>query len=131
MAVTGGPAWLIVTSLMFCAQTVGKPPIALDPTASPAVVDTPLRKRRRETPPRSFLMLRFGMTVPFVVGSGGLLELGAARHQRLAARPKLLHAYGQIGGGQHDAAHPRDGGELVQHAGDRGIGPDEDAHAGR
>src|SRR4051812_13229866 len=43
MAVTGGPACCRTMSLMFCAQMVGNPVTAPDPTAAPAV---PSRARR-------------------------------------------------------------------------------------
>src|ERR1700733_882287 len=39
------PVWTRVTSLMFCAHTVGKPSIAVDP----AIAAPPLRIVRRET----------------------------------------------------------------------------------
>src|ERR1700722_19587538 len=45
MAVTGGPAWRRTTSLIFCAQIVGKPVIAPDPTAAPAPASRVLRDR--------------------------------------------------------------------------------------
>src|SRR6267154_6598377 len=92
IAVTGGPAWLIVTSLMFCAQIVGKPPMTPEPAATPAVAAIPLRNRRREDLPRPVLIFPLPMTVPFVIGSGGVVQLGAARHQRLDVGSEILHA---------------------------------------
>ena len=47
IAVTGGPAWCSTTSLMFCAQMVGKPLIAPDPMAAPATAAAPFRTPRR------------------------------------------------------------------------------------
>jgi hypothetical protein len=46
-------------------------------------------------------------------------------------RSKLLQSNDEIVKCQHDAAYPRDGGEFVQHSGDRGVGPDENTHARR
>jgi hypothetical protein len=53
MAVTGGPAWRSTTSLMFCAQIVGKPPRAPEPAAAPTAAAAPLSTLRRDTPLRS------------------------------------------------------------------------------
>ena len=46
-AVTGGPAWRSTTSLMFCAQMVGKPVSAPDPAARPSAAEAPFRRLRR------------------------------------------------------------------------------------
>ena len=60
--VTGWPAWRISTSLMFCAQMVGKPVIAPEPAAAPTA---PLSTPRRVMPVRVrpglivFVMLKF------------------------------------------------------------------------
>jgi hypothetical protein len=48
IAVTGAPAWRSTTSLMFCAQIVGNPPM-LDPSAAPLTAAAPFNKRRRDT----------------------------------------------------------------------------------
>ena len=50
MAVTGGPAWFSTTSLMFCAQMVGKPLSAPDPAADAAAAAAPCSSRRRVGP---------------------------------------------------------------------------------
>ena len=57
--------------------------------------------------------------------------LAAAAHQRQDAGAELLHADDEIVEGQHDAAHAGHGGQLVEHAGDRGVGADEHALIGR
>jgi hypothetical protein len=61
MAVTGGPAWFSTTSLMFCAQMVGKPLTAPDPTANPAAALAPRNTLRRVALP--ILVSIFGTTV--------------------------------------------------------------------
>ena len=45
IAVTGGPAWRSVTSLMFCAQIVGNPRVAPLPMAVPARAEV-MKERR-------------------------------------------------------------------------------------
>src|SRR5262245_39530342 len=50
MAVTGGPMWFTTTSLTFCAQMVGKPPITSDPAARPAAAPTLRSRLRRDIP---------------------------------------------------------------------------------
>jgi hypothetical protein len=49
MAVTGGPAWFSTTSLMFCAQMVGKPRMAPIPAAPPIAAAAPFKTARRPT----------------------------------------------------------------------------------
>ena len=61
MAVTGGPAWRKTMSLIFCAHMVGKPVIAPDPAAAPAVAAAAFRRYLRE---RLGLGLRFVIVAP-------------------------------------------------------------------
>src|SRR5262245_53941168 len=44
------PTWSRVTSLMFCAQIVGKPVIAPEPAARPTLAAVPFRTVRRLNP---------------------------------------------------------------------------------
>src|ERR1700722_9121393 len=79
MAVTGGPAWRSTTSLMFCAQIIGKPLMAPDPAAAPA----PASKARRETP------FGRGPVVPDVMVPDPAARVGSNRSgaiERTAAR---------------------------------------------
>jgi hypothetical protein len=44
------PMWRSVIFLMSCAQIIGKPVMAPEPTAAPAATDVPFSKARRVTP---------------------------------------------------------------------------------
>ena len=52
----------------------------------------------------------------------------AARHERLDAVAKLVHAHDKIVEREHDAFRARDRSRLVEHARHAGIGPDQRAH---